>query len=144
MLSGEWRESRSCYIAPLSDVDSNDFRAFLKYIYTTDTKLLEKRAWPIWELCDYFGMLASIKTEIFPYLLKSMTFTGANKYIPLINQNALFLAQEPSSAVAKELHQIFVEFIVSNSQSLVNAGFRFRDLEESVLNDIFEIVPNKK
>jgi hypothetical protein len=144
MFSGQWKETSSCSIQPLSDINSHDFRAFLKYIYTKVPKLLVNHAWSIWELCDYFEVLSSFKTEVLHHLIKIITVTGANRYIPLINQNAFYLGQQPSSVLTKDIHQKFVEFVANNSKSLVKAGFRFRELEESVLNAIFEMEPNKK
>jgi hypothetical protein len=123
MFSGQWKETSSCSILPLSDINSNDFRAFLKYIYTKVPKLLINHAWSIRELCGYFEVLPSFKTEVLHHLIKIITVTGTNRYIPLIHQNAFCLAEQPSSVLTKEIHQKFVEFVATNAKPLVKAGF---------------------
>jgi hypothetical protein len=138
LFSGEWKETSSCSVQPLSDCSSTDFRAFLKYIYTTSRVLLKKRAWAIWELCDYFEVLPSFKNEVLRHLLKSLTVETAEKYIPLVNQNSLILGQSPLSKFATGIQETFVKFVVDNSKSLATAGFPFRELEGPILNAIFQ------
>jgi hypothetical protein len=64
----------------------------------------------------------------------------AGRYTALINQNSCLLTHELASPFAKEIQEMFVKFVVSNSKSLATSGFRFGELEESALNAIFQRV----
>jgi hypothetical protein len=61
MLTTEWKEKDSCNIASLGNISALDFKLFLKYIYTRSTEILVHHGFAIWDLCDYFDVLPSIR-----------------------------------------------------------------------------------
>jgi hypothetical protein len=111
-------------------------------MYIKSPKLLRRRVWSIWKLRDYFEVLPKIKcvTAVFQHLISKLSVETAGRYTALINQNSRLLAHEPASAFAKEIQETFVKFVVSNFKPLATSGFHFGELEESVLNAIFQRV----
>jgi hypothetical protein len=77
MFSNEWKESTLCSMAPLFELESAVFSAFLQFIYTRNHTLLGRYPWQFWELCDYFEVLPSLKEQVISHLLNVLTVETA-------------------------------------------------------------------
>jgi hypothetical protein len=124
-------ESTFCQILPLSYVDSTIFSVFLRFIYTKCSHLLLRYGWEIWELCDYFGVLQTLKEQMISHLLNVLTIWTAAKFIPIVNKNG--------NRWQKEVQRKFVEFVINNSKGLSAVDFPFRTTRfENYLRNSFD------
>jgi hypothetical protein len=142
MFSGEWKESTFCTISPLSCVDSSVFSVFLRFIYTKRAHLLLRCGWEIWELCDYFEVLPTLKEQVTSHLTKVITIETAAKFIPIVNKNAVDIGNV-CAWTQIEVQRKFVQFIINNSKGLAAIDFPFCELEQPVLKAIFNMVSMK-
>jgi hypothetical protein len=131
MLCGEWNEKNSCTIQPLDHVTPGEFQEFIRYLYTSSSKALTDQGWVIYELCDYFNVLPSIKQSVLDYLLDTIAIENASKFIPIINQ--MMVLNESFDRV----QHTFLQFVVNHSQELAQIDFPFQELEPSLLKNIF-------
>jgi hypothetical protein len=139
ILSGQWKESNSCFIETLPNVSADDFNDFLKYLYLK--KLQSKQVWGVWHLCDYFEVLPPIKEEIVGTLMKTLTVTNARKFIPMINR--MIVADSGENSFARKTQQNFVNFIINNSAALADDDFPFGELEQPILKAVFKDISMK-
>jgi hypothetical protein len=120
MFTGDWKETDTCSIQTLPDIDSNDFRSFLKYLYTKLPQLLVERGIAIWKLCDYFEVLPSVKDEVLLGLLKHINLDNAHHFIPIMNKSILEVTNN-----SKELQKLFIKFVATDCKYLAKGDFCF-------------------
>jgi hypothetical protein len=131
MLCGEWNEKNFCTIQPLDHITPSEFQEFIRYLYTSSSKALADQGWVIYELCDYFDILPSIKQTVLDYLIDTIAIENASKFIPIINQMMVL------NETFDSFQHIFLQFVVNHSQELAQIDFPFHELEPSLLKNIF-------
>jgi hypothetical protein len=145
MLCGEWNEKNSCTIQPLYNISVGDFQTFIKYLYLQSQSLLSHRGWIIFELCDYFDVLPSIREKVMNDLIDHISIENAGRFIPLVNRSTTMTSDfnhntnnnDNNSSTHNSLYAKFLEFLIGNSAELAERDFPFHELDPMILKDIF-------
>jgi hypothetical protein len=144
MLCGEWSEKNSCTIQPLANISVGDFQTFIKYLYLQNQSLLSHRGWIIFELCDYFDVLPSIREKVMKDLIDHISIENASRFIPLVNRSTTMMTSDfnnnntnSNDNTHSSLYDKFLEFIIDQSKELAEQDFPFHELDPMILKDIF-------
>jgi hypothetical protein len=139
MLCGKWSETNSCSLELLENTTLEDFQTFIKYLYLQRQNLLSDRGWKIFELCDYFDVLPTIKSKVTTYLFEHVHIDNARRFIPLVNRNINMANGDPNGNEnhSSSIYNKFLDFLIGKSKELAEADFPFHELEPQLLKDMF-------
>jgi hypothetical protein len=132
MVSSEWKETNMCEVEAFDGVSSQDFAAFLKYLYLQPKETLIHHGPAIWKLCDYFEVSSFIKKSVFEELFNNLSVCNATDLIPIVNE-----AINNETRYGPQFYSKFSQFIAENSKQLAIARFPFAELSPKLLENLF-------